>query len=49
MLANIVVGAVVVGIIVAIVYFKAKARKLGKTSCGCDCTKCPSAGACHPK
>lgn len=47
MLASIAVGIVLAGIVAAIIYFKAKARKLGKHSCGCD--GCPSSGACHPK
>lgn len=49
MLANILVGIALVGIVAAIIYFKAKARKLGKFSCGCGCADCPSSGACHPK
>lgn len=49
MLANVIVGIVLVGIVLAIVYFKSKARKMGKSSCGCGCDGCPSSGACHPK
>ncbi len=49
MLASVLVGIVLVGIVAAIIYFKAKARKLGKSSCGCGCADCPSNCACHPK
>ncbi len=36
--------AAVVGLIVAKLY---KDKKAGKSSCGCKCSCCPNAGACH--
>ena len=45
-------GTIAVGLAVAALLF-AVARKLildrrqGKSSCGCNCANCPSAGRCH--
>ena len=36
-------SAVVVSAVVGAV----SRKKKGKTSCGCQCANCPSAGACH--
>lgn len=48
MVANIIVGAVILAIVGGIVYARIRARKLGKSGCG-SCAGCPSEGACHPK
>ena len=46
-IGNIVV-LVIVAVIVALIIAKmARNKKNGKSSCGCGCSGCPSAGMCH--
>lgn len=46
-LPTIIVGAIVFTVI-ALVFIKLIKDKINhKSSCGCGCTNCPSAGACH--
>lgn len=46
-LGNIVVIAVLALVIVLIVRSLISNKKQGKSSCGCSCAHCPSAGLCH--
>ena len=39
----------VVSIAAAILAFRIRAKRQGKTSCGCGCASCPMADKCHPK
>lgn len=45
--ATIVIGLVLLAVVAAIILVMRKNRKKGKTSCGCGCENCPSAGMCH--
>lgn len=48
-LSTIFVGGLVVALILGVVIKMIKDKKKGKSSCGCHCANCPSAGMCHPK
>ena len=44
---SILIGAII-AIVVALVIVKMyRDHKKGKSSCGCGCSNCPSAGMCH--
>ena len=45
--ATIVVAGILAAVVVLIVLRLRKNRKAGKTSCGCGCENCPSAGICR--
>lgn len=47
MLATIFIATLLVVAVAAILRKLARDRKAGKTSCGCGCANCPSAGICH--
>lgn len=44
---NIIILAVVGGLIVLAVIVLVKDKKAGKSSCGCNCANCAMAGKCH--
>ncbi len=44
---NIIILAVVGGLIALAVIVLVKDKKAGKTSCGCNCANCAMAGKCH--
>ena len=46
-LGNIIVLAVLLLAVVLIIISMRRDRKNGKSSCGCSCANCPSAGICH--
>lgn len=46
-LVNIIILAVVGGLIALAVIVMIKDKKAGKSSCGCNCAKCAMAGKCH--
>ncbi len=46
---NLVVAFIVLLIIILAVRKIVKDKKQGRTSCGCGCANCPSAGICHKK
>ena len=46
---TIVVVAVLAAIVCAIVVSRIRARKQGKSTCGCGCSHCAMKGACHPQ
>ncbi|MEG0541925.1 MAG: FeoB-associated Cys-rich membrane protein [Angelakisella sp.] len=48
-ISTIVVAAVVAAVIGLVIYKMVSDRKKGKSSCGCSCANCPSAGMCHTK
>lgn len=48
-LSTIIVSAIVLAVVAGIVIKMIKDKKSKKSSCGCGCSGCPSAGACHPK
>lgn len=48
-LATIIGAAVVAGVLALIVTKMIRDHKKHKGGCGCGCSECPNAGACHPK
>ncbi len=44
---NIIILAVVGGLIALAVIVLIKDKKAGKSSCGCNCANCAMAGKCH--
>jgi len=40
MLAGIIVGVLAIGLVVFTIVHNIRQRKNGKSSCGCDCSKC---------
>lgn len=48
-IGTIIVGACLAAVVVTIAAVMIKNRRKGKTSCGCGCENCPSAGLCHKK
>lgn len=46
-IATIIVCAVLIAIVALIIVRLIRNKKQGKTSCGCGCSNCPSAGICH--
>ena len=44
---NIIILAVVGGLIALAVIVMIKDKKAGKSSCGCNCANCAMAGKCH--
>lgn len=46
---TIIVGTVVALVILIVSFKMIKDKKNGKSSCGCNCAGCPSAGMCHKK
>ncbi len=45
--ASLVVGLVALAIVVAAMTKIIRDKKNHKSSCGCSCASCPSAGMCH--
>jgi hypothetical protein len=48
-IANIVIIAAVLGIVMLVIVSMVRDKKAGKSSCGCNCSHCAMAGKCHPK
>ena len=46
-LSTIVVGAAVAVLLLIVAVKMYHDKKRGKSSCGCNCANCPSAGMCH--
>ncbi len=46
---TILVSLMLIGIVAAAIMKIRRDRKQGKSSCGCGCSSCPMAGACHKK
>ena len=46
-IGNIVVLAIIAVIIALIIAKMIRDKKKGKSSCGCGCSRCPSAEICH--
>lgn len=46
---TILVGAVLLAIVVFVIIKLYRDKKRGRSSCGCGCENCPSAGACKKK
>ncbi len=46
-LPSIIVGAVILGVFVAVVIKLVRDKKNHKSSCSCGCAGCPNAGICH--
>ena len=44
---NIVIIGVLSLIVVAVVVFRIRAKRAGKSTCGCGCSHCAMKGACH--
>lgn len=42
-----VVAALLAALVICVVVKLIRDRKKGKSSCGCGCANCPSAGLCH--
>jgi hypothetical protein len=47
-LGNLVVCLLLAAIVGLAIYILVRNKKNGKSSCGCGCANCPSAGMCHP-
>lgn len=45
---TILVLAVVAAVAGAVVWSMVRAKRTGKSGCGCGCANCPSKGICHP-
>lgn len=48
-LATILTSILLIVIVVLVVRSMIKAKKEGKSSCGCGCSNCPMGGSCHSK
>ncbi|HHT16908.1 MAG TPA: FeoB-associated Cys-rich membrane protein [Papillibacter sp.] len=46
-LGTIIVGAVLLVIVGLIIASTVKRKKRGQSTCGCECSGCPSASVCH--
>jgi len=46
-MATAIIGTLVIGAFAAVAFYICKQKKLGKSSCGCGCSGCPNASACH--
>jgi hypothetical protein len=46
-LATILISAALIAICAAIIVSKVRARRQGKSSCGCGCSNCAMNGTCH--
>lgn len=48
-LATIIVSLILASAIILVVRKLYKDKKAGKSSCGCNCSGCPSSSVCHSK
>lgn len=48
-MGTILIGAAVAAVVALIIVKMVKDKKKGRSSCGCGCSNCPSAGMCHKK
>ncbi|MDD6395228.1 MAG: FeoB-associated Cys-rich membrane protein [Firmicutes bacterium] len=46
---TVVVAVIIAAVVALIVVNMVRDRKKGKSSCGCGCSNCPSAGMCRKK
>ena len=46
-IATIIICLVLAVIVALIIFSLVKNKKKGKSSCGCNCSQCPSSGLCH--
>ena len=44
---NVVILGVLSLVVAAVVVFKIRARRAGKSTCGCGCAHCAMQGVCH--
>lgn len=44
---TIIISLLLAGIVIAVIVSRIRARKQGKSSCGCGCANCAMHGACH--
>ena len=44
---SILIGAIIVIVVALVIVKMYRDHKKGKSSCGCGCSNCPSAGMCH--
>ena len=42
-----IVGAILLVIVGAVIYFMVRSKKQGKSSCGCGCANCALHDSCH--
>ena len=45
---TIIVSLLIAGIVIAVIVSKIRAKKQGKSTCGCGCAGCAMRSACHP-
>lgn len=45
---SVLVVAIVAAIVAAVIISRIRAKKQGKSSCGCGCEHCAARGMCHP-
>lgn len=48
-LSTIIVSAILLAIIIATSVYLIRQRKIGRSSCGCNCAHCAMHGTCHSK
>lgn len=46
-MSTLIIGTIVIGAMVLVAVKQFKKGKSGGSSCGCGCSGCPSANACH--
>lgn len=46
-IGTIIVLLILLAVVAAIIAGQVKAKKQGRSSCGCGCKGCPNLGACH--
>ena len=44
---TILVVAIVAAVVAAVIVFRVRAHRQGRSSCGCGCGQCAMRGACH--
>lgn len=48
-ITTIIISLVLIAVVVMIIRKTVKDKKQGKSSCGCNCSKCAMSGMCHSK
>lgn len=46
-LGTIIVSLILIALVLLAIHILVSNRKKGRSSCGCGCEGCPSAGVCH--
>ena len=46
---TILIGGIIAVAVVLVIIKMYRDKKKGRSSCGCNCSNCPSSGTCHKK